>query len=337
MKSDVFSLDLPLKKPFHVSSGYAEKKKNYFVSIDKKYFGEAAGSVQYGPDDDNIHDDLVAGCRRLESIEWPTVADLRELSQSSLNDVSKSALIGAVLHCISGQSGRFPWQIVDLEPPGRIRTSFTVSIDDPLKMADAIRQSGYPIIKIKMGFDNDESLIPLLRDIPGRLFRVDANGGWDLEKAERMIFQLNRLEVDIIEQPTAVEYIREWPYLRGRSRILLFVDEGLDHLDDYYRFGDYIDGVNIKMAKSGGIIEAAGIARQAVNDRIRVMLGCMVESSVGISQAVYLSSLADYFDLDGPLLLSSDVATGVDVDDEYITVSEDIIGGPKLMKEYISA
>ena len=127
-----------------------------------------------------------------------------------------------------------------------------------------------------------------------------------------------------------MKLIAEWPHLKGRAPVELFVDEGLNELEDYERLTEYVDGVNIKMAKSGGIMTATAIARRARKDHRKVMLGCMVESSIAISPAVYMSSLADYFDLDGPLLLERDVAEGIRYIDDKISVDETIIGGPKL-------
>jgi L-alanine-DL-glutamate epimerase-like enolase superfamily enzyme len=250
-----------------------------------------------------------------------------------INPSSKTAMIGAVLHKLSGDKQQYPWVLLGLQEPKKIRSSFTVGIDNVEEMLQDIRRSPYPIIKVKMGFDGDEELIPELSKISGKLFRIDANGGWTMEKAEKMIFDLARLEVDIIEQPTEVEFISQWPYLKRRAKVNLFVDEGMHNIDDYYRCRDYVDGINIKMAKAGGIIEGKRMALQAEKDRKGVMLGCMVESSIGISQAAYLSALADYFDLDGPLLLKEDIATGVDFDGSTITLNKNIIGGPKLKSE----
>ncbi len=101
------------------------------------------------------------------------------------------------------------------------------------------------------------------------------------------------------------------------------------------RVSDFVDGINIKMEKSGGILEAMRLATQAREDNKKVMLGCMVESSVGISQSIYLSSRADYYDLDGPLLLENDIANGIKYDRESIQVDREIIGGPKLKRDVV--
>jgi hypothetical protein len=290
---------LQLKKPFRVARAEVESKTNYFISIDNQCFGEAASSVFYGPDEREIKSDLEKGREFLESLNNLTINSLNEIDALNLNTISKSAIIGVMLHHLSKNNKTYPWQLLNLDKPAQINTSFTVSIDKPDRMYNEIVLSSYPIIKIKMGFDGD-----------------DKQG------------------VDIVEQPTDIKFISDWKYIKNRSKVHMILDEGLSTIDDYYRYCDNIDGINIKMSKSGGIIEAIKIARQAKKDKMKIMLGCMVESSVGISQAVYLSSLADFFDLDGPLLLKNDIAIGINFDLDKITVNEDINGGPKIKKEY---
>lgn len=273
----------------------------------------------------------------MSSVENPGMADMIDLESMAINPISKSALIAALLHKISSDSNKFPWDIVKLSEPSKISSSITVCISDPDAMLDEIKNSAYPIIKIKLGFDGDEKVVEGLQNITGKIIRVDANGGWSAEKAEKMIYYLNKLGVEIVEQPTPIEFISEWKKLKGTAKTLLFVDEGLNNLNDYYKVADYVDGINVKLSKSGGIIAAKDICRQAKKDKIKVMLGCMVESSIGISQAVYLSSMADYFDLDGPILLQNDISSDIKYDMEKVSVDSNIIGGPKIEKEFLKS
>lgn len=319
-----------LRRPFRVAYGEAASKTSLFVEIDGCNWGEASGSVYYGPSKEEIERDLEIGIEILRGTEKPSVGVLEEINRFELNHSARFALSTAYLHYLSGKLGQYPWEIVDLESPDEIRTSFTVSISSIGEMISEMKESPYPTIKLKMGFDGDEELLPELKKITGRNFRIDANGGWSLEKAERMLFELARTGVELIEQPTKQELAVEWQYLKGRLNVALFIDEGLNVLEDYFKYADYVDGINIKQAKAGGIIEAAAIAKQAAKYRRKVMLGCMVESSVAIAPALYMASLADYFDLDGPLLLEQDCATGIMFNFDKISLGEDIIGGPKL-------
>ncbi len=292
--------------------------------------------MHYGPDSDEISADLVTAKDRIIETDIQSVEQVDDIEFSSINSISKSAIVSALINSFSGKTGKFPWELVGLDEPPSIRTSFTVSIDKPERMLADIKNSPYPIIKIKLGSEKDELLLQELTNIPGKLFRFDVNGGWSLEQTEKMFYYLNKLETDIIEQPTQLEHIKEWKYLSANTKLKVFLDEGLHTLNDYFEYADYVDGVNIKMAKSGGMMEAVKLAKQARKDGLKVLLGCMVESSIGIAPAVYMASLADYFDLDGPLLLRNDIAERINFNIETITVDDNIIGGPKIKKEYLN-
>ncbi len=241
-----------------------------------------------------------------------------------------------VLNYLSGETNRYPWEILDLGTPVGIRNSFTIALDDPEKMLAAIKECEQPIVKIKMGGEHDAEILHGLEAVEGKEIRVDANGGWTPDKAEEMIFHLSRMGIKIIEQPTATEHVKDWPHLKGKQDdVILILDEGLNTLEDYKQFAESVDGVNIKMEKSGGIIEGAKIAKAAREEGKKVMLGCMIESSVGIAQSVYMSSLADYHDLDAPQLLQTDIARGLKYHRNTIEVDREIIGGPKLIRDVV--
>jgi L-alanine-DL-glutamate epimerase-like enolase superfamily enzyme len=304
--------------------------------LDGQAYGEAARSIYYGPSEEVILADIQRGLEYIRQVDGPiSVTDLEGLSLLKINSVPQAALTTALLHYISVRDYIYPWKILKLEKPPQIITSFTAGIDELNKMIAEIANSKFYNIKIKMGFEGDEEMIPALGKINNKIFRVDANGGWDLDKAQRMIQKLDRIGVEIIEQPTKQEYVKEWKYIKGRAKASIIIDEGLNNITDYESCADYVDGINIKMSKSGGAIEGKRLALRAKKDKLKVMLGCMLESSIGISAAVYISSLADYFDLDGPLLLSEDPASGLKYDIDKIIVDDDIIGGPKLKNEYL--
>lgn len=271
----------------------------------------------------------------MKNIRKVSLSTLDQIDSLEINSAAKMGLIGAALHKLSAVTEVYPWEILKLDEPTDIRTSFTVSLDTPEAMLREISDSIYPVIKVKMGGEEDNTLLNGLKSITGKILRIDANGGWTPEQAERMIYFLDKLEIQFVEQPTMVDFIGEWKHIRGRTGMKLFIDEGLNSLEDYERYAEFVDGINIKMAKSGGILEAKKIAEAAKRDKKKIMLGCMIESSIGLSQAVYLSSRADYFDLDSPLLLKEDIATGLFYDIEKITVDHTIIGGPRIKEEYL--
>jgi L-alanine-DL-glutamate epimerase-like enolase superfamily enzyme len=329
-------VSIPLRRKFVISKGSATTKTNVLTILNNRYPGEASGSVHSGPGVPDIESGLVAGMEFIRQCREIDLKTLDDLSHLDIPAPARSALIAMLVNYISGETRRYPWEVLSLGTPVGIRSSFTISIDTPENMIRAIKDCDYPIIKVKMGQAGDSELLEALTGISGKTIRVDANGAWDCATAEEMIFKLAAKGVAVIEQPTDREFIKEWPHLKGKNdAVELIMDEGLNSLDDYTRYAEFIDGVNIKMEKCGGILEGIRIARRAREDGKKVMLGCMVESSVGIAQSVYMSSQADYFDLDGPLLLEDDIASGIRYDKESIEVDREIIGGPKLKREII--
>ena len=333
---DSVKISLPLKKKFAISKGETKVKINYLTIMNNRYSGEASGSIYYGPSAEELEKDIKKGLKKLKSFENIDKNCLIEISDFDINPIAKSALMGMVLNFLSGESKRYPWEILDLGTPVGVKSSITISIDKSQNMIKAIEKSKYPIIKIKMGHEDDILILDALGNIKNKEIRVDANGAWSCAKAEEMIFNLSKKGVKIIEQPTTEEYVSEWKHLKGKTKnVKLIMDEGLNSEKDLKNYSKYIDGVNIKMEKCGGIIEALKIAEVAENMNKKVMLGCMVESSVGIAQSLYMSSKADYFDLDGPLLLKDDIAMGINYNRESIEVDREIIGGPKLKRDVV--
>jgi len=336
MQLDSVKISIPLKKAFTVAKGSATVKTNILSVMNNRYNGEASGSVHAGPPVEEIERDLKKGLAKLSEKKKINLKTLEEIQDWNLNAPARSAIIAMLLHYLSGESRRYPWEILQLPTPVGIKSSFTIAIDNPDDMIAAIKKCECSIIKIKMGNDDDIALLDKLSQVTGKEIRVDANGGWEPEKAEEMILHLSRKGVRVIEQPTDSKYVKEWKHLKGKiENVELIADESVHILKDYHEIAEYIDGVNIKMEKCGGILEGMKIAQKAREEKKKVMLGCMVESSVGISQSVYMSSLADYFDLDGPQLLESDIAEGIRYDKESIEVDREIIGGPKLKRDVI--
>lgn len=333
---ETIKVSLPLKSTFVIAGGETDEKINLITILNNRYSGEAASSVKYGPTLDEIEADLHRGIASLRRRKTLDIETLDAITKYKIHPIARSALTGMVLHYLSGESGRYPWELLSLGAPVGIKNSATISIADPQSVIEAINASDRPIIKIKMGGEHDAELIMRLSEITDKELWVDANGGWTPEQAEEMIHHLAEAGVRVIEQPTDGKYIGDWGHLKGKhEQVELLVDEGLESLADYERMADYCDGVNIKMEKSGGIIEAARIARQAREDKKKIMLGCMVESSIGIAQSIYMSSLADYHDLDGPQLLRDDIAEGIIYDKESIQVDMEIIGGPILKRDIV--
>jgi L-alanine-DL-glutamate epimerase-like enolase superfamily enzyme len=175
--------------------------------------------------------------------------------------------------------------------------------------------SSYPILKLKVGGDRDEEVLALLREeAPQKRVRVDANTAWTLKEAMSALPMLEAYGVELIEQPLAPADLDGLRLLRMHSRIPIFADESSVTLTDIPRLAGAVDGVNLKLAKCGGIREALRMIHCARAHGMQVMLGCMVETTLGIAAAVQLSPLVDHLDIDGAALLGDDPFCGPGID-----------------------
>jgi L-alanine-DL-glutamate epimerase-like enolase superfamily enzyme len=191
-------------------------------------------------------------------------------------------------------------------------TSFTIGIDEAEVMAERARQSGMPIIKIKLGGSQDEASVAAIRQATSARLRVDANAGWSREHAAQLIPRLAQFGLEFVEQPLAIGDIEGLRWLRQQKLgIPIFADENIKSAKDVATHAGAVDGVVIKLAKSCGIREALRAIHTARALDMQVMLGCMVEGSVAVTAAAHIAALCDYADLDGPLLISNDPYRGV--------------------------
>jgi L-alanine-DL-glutamate epimerase-like enolase superfamily enzyme len=194
-------------------------------------------------------------------------------------------------------------------------TTFSIGIDTPEITRQKTREAAdYPVLKVKVGLSTDEATIEAVRSVTSKPLRVDANEGWkDKEEAVRKINWLEKQGVEFIEQPMPADMVEETRWVRARVHIPVIADEACRHAADIPKIRDAYDGVNIKLDKSGGLLEAWRMIAVAKALGMKTMLGCMVSSSVTVTAAAHLSPLVDYADLDGNLLIANDPYTGVRV------------------------
>lgn len=235
------------------------------------------------------------------------------------------ASIDIALHDLLGKIMGQPWyKIWGLSPEKAPNTSFTIGIDT----AEVVRQkvdeaAPYKVLKVKMGLDNDRELVEIIRSKTDRPICVDANQGWtDKEKALEMCEWLAERNCLFVEQPFPKEMVDETLWLRERSPLPLIADEFLQRLSDVARAREAYDGINIKLMKSTGMHEAYKMAVLARGFGMRVMLGCMTETSCAISAAAQLAPMVDWADLDGNLLISNDCFDGMKIVDGKVTLTD---------------
>ena len=207
-------------------------------------------------------------------------------------------------------------------------TSYTISIGDMSELDEKIELSNpYSILKVKLGTpNNDKEIINQIRQYTNKLIRVDANEGWTLDNAKEMSYWLADRNVEFIEQPFKAKMLNETRILKEFSPLPLFADENSIVSSDIPKIVDCFDGINIKLMKCGGIDEALNMIKVAKKLNMKIMLGCMVESSVGITAAAHIASMVDVVDLDGNLLISNDPYVGVSIKDGNLILSENEIG-----------
>ena len=196
-------------------------------------------------------------------------------------------------------------------------TDFTIGIDEPEIVAGrAARAADFPALKIKCGGPADLATLRAVRAVFAGPIRVDANTGWSRGDAEALLPELIDLGVELIEQPFGAKAYRDLAWLQERSSLPIVADESCVFPDDLPVLKDVVAGINVKLAKCGGIGPAYRMLAEGRAMGFRTFLGCMEETSVGIAASAVVAGLADWVDLDGNLLLADDPFEGLDLDAE---------------------
>lgn len=241
------------------------------------------------------------------------------------NNTAAKASIDIALHDLIGKIIQQPWhKIWGLNAENTPSTSFTIGIDTEEVIKEKTREASiYNILKVKLGRDTDKQIIQAIRSITDKPIIADANQGWkDKHYALDMLHWMKEQGVEMIEQPMSKHNLDDNAWLTERSPIPTFADESFQRLNDVLRLKGVYSGVNIKLMKCTGMREARKIVTLARACNMKVMIGCMTETSCAISAATQLSPLVDWADLDGNLLINNDVFDGVKVIDGKLTLND---------------
>ena len=281
-------------------------------------YGEGAPIVRYKeyPEQAKLALDAITG--KIESGDPRKFDKFLAKVRHALGDHQHAAMAAvdiAVCDWLGKKLGIPLYQYFGLDPADAPVTTFSIGIDTPEITRQKTREAAdFPVLKVKVGLQNDEETIAAVRSVTNKPLRVDANEGWtDKEEAIRKINWLEAQGVELIEQPMPAHMFEETKYVRSKVHIPVIADEActdaslIPHLKEAY------DGVNVKLDKSGGVMEAYRWIKFARAMNMKVMLGCMVSSSCTVTAAAHLSPLVDYPDLDGNLLISNDPYEGVKV------------------------
>jgi L-alanine-DL-glutamate epimerase-like enolase superfamily enzyme len=222
-----------------------------------------------------------------------------------------------------GKMKRKPlYQLWNLDISKNPVTDYTIGIDTVEKMVAKMKEKPWPVYKVKVGTENDLELVKALRQNTGAVLRVDANAGWTLEEAMIKIPLLKELGVELVEQPLAKDDWEGMKILYAASSLPLFADESCVAEEDVEKCKDHFHGINIKLTKCSGITPAKRMIKKARELNLEVMIGCMNETTIGTAAIAHLLPLLDHVDMDGPLLLAEDVATGIGYDHGKIIYSD---------------
>lgn len=316
-------LDLELAQPFRISRGIQTHARNLLIEIEHDGVvgaGEAApdGGGYYGEKRETMR----AALPYLEEALGDDPFALEDITARLDKALHRGhgalkAALDMALHDLTGKLvGQPAYRLLGLNPDRAPASSYTIAIDAPEVMAERARVAAarYPILKIKVGTSDDVSAVRAIRSATDAKLRVDANAAWTPKEALRRIEELAPFDVELIEQPVPAHDLDGLRFVRERSPLPIFADESCVTPHDVPRLAGVVDGINIKLAKCGGMRNALVMIHTARALGMQVMLGCMIGSSLSIAAAAHLSPLVEYADLDGGLLLADDPFAGVAFD-----------------------
>ncbi len=272
-------------------------------------------------------------CAFLQKVDLSRFADpfqlediLAYVDSLSPGDTAAKAAVDIALHDLVGKLlGQPWWRLWGLDPAKAPDTTFTIGIDTPEVVREKTRECAdrFNILKVKVGLDNDEEMIRTIREITDLPIAVDANQGWtDRQKALDEICWLKEQGVVMVEQPMSKDRLDDNAWITERSPLPIFADEAIQRLADIPSIKGAYTGINIKLMKCTGMREAWKMANYARAEGMRVMVGCMTETSCAVTAAAHLSPLVDFADLDGNLLISNDRFRGMTVEAGRITLPD---------------
>jgi L-Ala-D/L-Glu epimerase len=279
-------------------------------------WGEADPSRYYGETADTV----LAVLKKLEPYLPEDAFDLEvaeaRFSQVAPKNGAARAALSAALHDLVGKRlGQPVWRLWGLDPVKAPRSSFTIGLDTAERLRQKVAEAAsYPILKIKLGTDRDEEILRTIRDATDKPLRVDANAGWTRARALAMLPVLKEYAVEFVEQPLPPDDLEGIAAVRRRGVLPVVVDESCIVAADIPRVAAAADGINIKLAKCGSLREALRMIATARAHGMLVMVGCMIESSLGITAAAHFTPLVDAADLDGAALTANDPFVGATID-----------------------
>ncbi|HLY04073.1 MAG TPA: dipeptide epimerase [Candidatus Cybelea sp.] len=312
----VSAMELPLVHPFKIARGEEAIARTAVVRVrgsDLEGIGEATPIERYGESVESVVEYFARN---------PLAGDdpfrLESLLHAEIPAAARAGLDLALHDLIGKELGKPLYALLGLDPSRAPLTSFTIGIADPAMTLRKVDEAAhYPILKVKLGTGTLAEQVEIVAAIRARYagaLRIDANEGWSVDEAITILRELARYEIEFCEQPITAGNPQGLRAIRDRVSIPIVADEDCLVASDLPPLYGCVDGVNVKLAKAGGVRGALAVIHTARAMGLKVMIGCMVESAIAATAAAHVSPLADWADLDGPLLISRDPFTGVRYD-----------------------
>ncbi|HQV05634.1 MAG TPA: dipeptide epimerase [Chitinophagaceae bacterium] len=326
MKVHYEKFNLKFRYPFTISKGTKTHQPTLIVSLEKdglKGYGEAAAIRYYNIPVEQMIADLEKHKTAIETYDFTEPESFWQFLHALFpnNNFLVCALDIAAWDLYGKIKNKPLYQLWNGDVKNNPVCDYTIGIDSIEKMVEKMKAKPWPIYKIKLGTAEDLEIMKALRKNTEAVFRVDANAGWDLQTAKTLIPELESLKVEMVEQPLAKDDWQGMEELYRFSALPLYADEACVYEQDVAKCVNHFHGINIKLTKCGGITPARRMIQQARKLNLKVMIGCMNESTVGTAAIAQLLPFLDLVDMDGPLLLEEDVAKGIDYDFGKISVS----------------
>ena len=327
MKLTINTFTLRLRHTFGISRGKRDVQETVIVTLEEDGFkghGEATANPYYGTTQANIVAELEKNRARIENYRLDTPENFWEYMHPFLAHFPfAQCALDEAANDLWGKKMKKPlFELWGLSLDNIPMSNYTIGIDTIPKMVEKLEELPWPLYKVKLGTAHDIEIIEALREHTDAVFRIDANCGWTAKDAVAYAKTLKNMGVEFLEQPLPAEDIEGQKYVFENSVLPVIADESCQVESDVKKCHGLFHGINIKLMKCGGLTPARRMIAEAKSLGMKVMVGCMTESTVGISAIAQLLPLLDYVDMDGALLLRDDVAKGVSLRDGKVFFSE---------------
>lgn len=326
MEARTLIYELILKRPFGLSRSVSTSRNIVLLDLQGEGWGESAPLRYFGETPQKVQDTLPQVAAEIENDFVSVEEEIDRLKMKfPLGGSILAALDMALYDIISKRANQPLFKFFGYSPPSDKLTSYTIGIASIEEMLAKIEEAQeFPILKVKMGRDveHDIKIIKEIKKRTNKIVRVDANEGWSLHEARRITKLLADLEIELIEQPLPRDCLEDTAMLTKDSPLPIILDEDVQTYEDVEKVAGKCDGINIKLMKCGGLREARRMIGAARDRGLKIMLGCMIESSVAITAGSHIAAAMDYIDLDGNLLVSNDPFEGTKVEDGYLRVPD---------------